>query len=350
MAAAASLLVLTACGGGTTDPEAASAAVPEDAFQAPADVAGVTSMSVDAQFRKVDDPESARVLAPGVDLRITGVSRLDTLDADVYTDLTGAAPGTDAEGRPIEVVHPADGQVFYAAEYSSDDPRWAPRGEIPESVASVVVEGNNVAEVFDTAEGTMHRGTIVVSVPADLKPDSAVLEVETDEKFQSLSLLDGRRVSSDVDQVYEIVDHRAEVSSAEEFEETFPGWTGDTQRIAGSATDAFLTAWLGRDHGGDGWAGPGKVYLSVEMEWAEFESTSFDETTIHLELDNGKTVQPSNDPSSLRNVFANNVVFQIPADTEAVTVVVEPRVRVGAGNSAETHDWDPFTAELTIAN
>ncbi|WP_232286326.1 hypothetical protein [Saccharomonospora azurea] len=345
--ATAAALVLPACGGGA-DADLASADVPDDAFQAEADLAGVTSRSIDASFSDVDDSDDARVLAPGVELSITGIAQLDTITADLYADLTGSSPGTTDTGEPIEAVHPAEGQTFYAVEYTSDDPQWEPRGEIPDSEVSVAIDGNAVFEVFDTSEGTMHRGTIVVSVPEDRGPDSAVLEVETDGKFQSLSLIDGHRVASDVDHIYETVGHGVDVTSAEEFEETFTGWTGDTQRMAGSVESAFVTPWLHRGDGGDGWADASNVYLSVEMSWAEFSATSFDESTMHLTLDNGKTVRPDNDPSGLRSAFQSNAVFQIPADTESVTVVVEPQVKVGAGNSAKVHDWEPFTAELTV--
>ncbi|WP_212732773.1 hypothetical protein [Streptomyces sp. TP-A0874] len=349
--AAAALFGVSACGGGSAEDsgDKVSATVPDNAFRAKADIAGATSMSVDARFKKVDNAADAQLLAPGVDLHITGVAQLDTLTAEVYADLAGTSPGVDREGKPVKEVYPAKNQAFYAVEYSSDDPQWEPRGEIPDSVASVVVNGNDVAEVLRTDEGTMHRGTIVASLPADSAPDSAVLEVETDGKFQSLSLLDGHRVSSDVEQVYEVADRDVKVSSVDEFEKNFTGWTGDKQRIAGSVADAFVVPWLHRRDGGDGWAGSGKTYLSVEMEWAEFSATSFDETTMHLELDNGKTVQPGNDPSGLKSAFKDRAVFQIPADTKSVTVVVEPQVTVGAGSSAKKHTWDPFGAKIAIS-
>ncbi len=354
--ATVALLALTACGSDTDGHASAGdgedtlrMSVDENAFRAEPDIAGVTSMSLDARFDKVEDSDRTRVLAPGVDLRITGVARLDTLDVDVYADLGGNAPSVNDEGEPIEEVYPAEGQAFFAVEYSSDDPQWEPRGDIPDSVASVVINGNDVAEVFSTADGTMQRGTIVASLPADSAPDAAVLEVETAGKFQSLSLLNGKRVNSDVEHIYDVVDRRVEIGKAEEFEETFTGWAGGTKRIAGSVVDAFATPWLDRGNGGDGWAGPGKTYLSVEVDWVDISGADDDESTVHLELDNGKTVQPDNDPSSLVNAFDDNAVFQIPATTQHVTVVVTPQVKVGAGSGAKVHKWDPVKAELTIA-
>src|SRR5699024_7903547 len=239
--------------------------------QAPADLAGSTSLAIEAEFTPVEENDEARLLAPGVDLRITEVAQTDTLSVEVVEDLGGEVEQTEDEA-PVEMVQAADGHVFWIARYNSDDPQWEPRGEVPDSTATLALSGNEVADVFTTSDGTMHRGTVVASLPTDSGADAGVLQVATDEKFQALSLLDGTRVASDVEHIYQVAGHQVEVTSAEEFEETFEGFTGQQQRIAGSVVGGFVTPWLGRSNNGQGWAGSGQVYLSVELEWAEFES------------------------------------------------------------------------------
>src|SRR5690625_580525 len=357
-AAAAAALGLAGCSAGAADGSRGSggstAGAQEDdsgeqiddaaIVQAPADLAGSTSLSIEAEFTAVQESDEARLLAPGVDLRITEVAQTDALSVEVVEDLGGEVQQTEDEA-PVETVHAADGHVFWIARYSSDDPQWEPRGEVPDSTATLALSGNEVADVFTTSDGTMHRGTVVASLPADSGPDAGVLQVETDEKFQELSLLDGTRVASDVEHIYQVAGHQVEVTSAEEFEETFEGLTGE-QRLAGSVVGGFVTPWLGRSDNGQGWAGNGQMYLSVELEWAEFESVSDDETGIYVELADGTTVRQHDPASYLSSPFRENPVFLIPADSETVTVVLEPQVTVGIEDEALT--WDGPAAELSI--
>lgn len=354
--AAAAALGLAGCSGAGADApdsgaDAAQGADAKDTqatVQAEPDLAGSTALTIDADFTAVTESDTARLLAPGLDLRITEVAQTDTLGADVIEDLGGQLD-QEEDGAPVDSVQAADGQVFWVAKYTSDDPQWEPRGEIPDTTATLALAGNEVAQVFSTAEGTMHRGTVVASLPADADPQSGVLQVETDGEFQALSLIDGSRVSSDVEHIYQAAGHQVQVDDAETFEETFEGWTGDQQRLTGSVSGGFVTPWLSSRDGGDGWAGPGQIYLALSVDWAEVSATTDDETGIYVELTDGTTVRQHDPPVYLLSPFADDPVFLIPAETESVTVVLEPKVTVGAGSTAETHTWDSTAAELTIS-
>lgn len=353
--ASVAVLGLAACGGEAGeadggDQKAGGESKPEDAFHAPADIAGTTTLSVGGELTAVEESDDARVLAPGVDLRLTEVGEFDVLPAAVYEDVT-SSPARIEAGEPVEEVYPAEGQVFLVATYTSDDPQWEPRGKLPESEARILLGGNEAAQVFRTEDSTMQRGTIVVSVPEGGSADAAVLEVETSGQFQQLSLQDGQRLRSDVEQVYDVVGAEVELGSLEDFDsfdETFTGWAKDTQRINGTVEGGFIVPWLAREDGGDGWAGSGKVYLSIEINWADNSSTTDDNSAAHVELADGTIVHPRNDPSSLVNAFADNAVFEIPSDTQAATLVVTPAVEVGYGSGAKVHEWDPLSTELTI--
>src|SRR5699024_10032550 len=287
-------------------------------------IVGTTTLDVDASFQPVEESMATRLLAPGVDLRIVDVAQSETISAEVYEDLTETRPEADESGEPVDTVSAAEGEMFLIATYSSDDPQWEPRGNEPESQANVLVAGNEVAEVFTTEEATMQRGTIVVSAPAESSPEDIVLEIETDEAFQSLSLLDGTRTSSDVEHIYDASESTVEVTSAEEFEKTYKTWVGDEARIAGSVVDGFLAPWLDPRDGGDGWAGSGQTYLSVAVDWAEVETSTQDHTSIHLVLPDETTVKPENSP--VRSNFEDDAVFRVPVETEKVTVVIEPEI------------------------
>src|SRR5699024_11081533 len=81
----------------------------------------------------------------------------------------------------------------------------------------------------------MQRGPIVVSAPPESNPEDIVLGIETDEAFQSLSLLDGTRTSRDVEHISDASAGTGEVTPAEEFEHTHKTRFGDEARIAGPA-------------------------------------------------------------------------------------------------------------------
>lgn len=356
---AAAGLVLSGCSvaeglfsGSTEETEDATAAEEQaPAFQAEPGIAGTTTQPVEVSFTPVEESMQNRLLAPAVDLRITEVAQTQTLSAAVYEDLTGEeavieAESMDEEDEPVETVAPAEGQVFLIANYASDDPKWEPRGNEPDSEASILIAGNEIAEAFSTDDGTMQRGTIVANVPAEASPDSAVLEVETDEAFQSLSLLDGSRVSSDVEHIYGVTGSTVEVVSAEEFEETFKTWVGDDARMAGSVVGGFLTPWMDSSDDGQGWAGTDQVYLAVDVDWAEIDASTADRSSIYLQLPDETTVRPDNSP--VDSNFEDDAVFRIPVDTEDVTVVIEPEVEVIGGTSSNVDDWQPVEAELAI--
>lgn len=318
----------------------------EPQFQAEPSIAGTTTLPVDASFTPVEESMQNRLLAPAIDMHITEVAEAESLSPEVYEDLTDETPVAEDEEQPVEAVSPADGQIFLIATYTSNDPQWEPRGNEPDSEASILLSGNEVGEAFSTDDGTMQRGTIVVSAPADSSPDAAVLEVETDEAFQSLSLVDGSRVATDVEHIYGTAESTVEVVSAEEFDETYKDWVGDDSRMAGSVVDGYLTPWLDSSDGGEGWAGSGQLYLSVEVDWADVDVTSSDHTSIYLQLPDETTIKPDNSPVS--HNFDDNAVFRIPADTDNATVVIEPEVEVIGGTKSNVDDWEPIEAELEI--
>jgi len=86
----------------------------------------------------------------------------------------------------------------------------------------------------------------------------------------------------------------------------------------------------------------------VEVDWRKVSATTFDESTMYVELPDGDIVHPQSN-ISVGTKFSDNVVFHIPVDVEAVTVVIEPKVVVGAGNSAPEHEWDDLAATIEFS-
>lgn len=316
--------------------------------QADPNFAGETSQSVDADLDAGPDGDDGVLLAPGVELRLTELGTVDTLPTKVYKDVArGASVSNSDSGAKPDEVAPADGQQFLVAEFESDDPHWAPdTGDVPRTTATLQLRGNEEANLFTTGDGTMQGGTVVASVPEDADPADATIRIDTKEQTQTLSLLDGKRRDTDVPQVYE-AGTEIELDDVKKVKGTIEGSRED-YRVEGEITEAFITPYLDDDHGGDGWATSGKVYVSLEVDWEmTARGASSDHSTIQLKLPNDSTESLVNDPSSLTDRFDKNAVFEIPADTEKATAALTAKVAVGVSQDAE--EYGKGSAELKIS-
>lgn len=318
------------------------------AAQADPDFAGETSHVFDADLEDGPQSDDAVVLAPGVELRLTELGTVDTLPVNVYQNVARHAEVSNQDGddTPTEVV-PADGQQFLVANFESNDPQWEPaNGDVPDTSATLQLRGDEETELFSTEHGSMRDGTVVASVPERAGPDDATIRIETEQHDQTLSLVDGKRRDTDVPQVYE-AGTEVGVGEVDRVEGTFERLDHE-ERIGGEVAEAFITPYLDDDHGGEGWATKDKVYLSVNVDW---EMTAInlasDHSSIRLKLPNDKTETPVNDPSSLSAKFADNAVFEIPADTEEATAVLNAKIVVGG--SGDMRDYGHGSAELKIS-
>src|SRR5699024_1342341 len=156
----------------------------------------------------------------------------DTLPVKVYKDVARGASVPDNDGETPSEVAPADGQQFLVANFESNDPHWEPdSGDVPKTVATLQLQGNEKGELFTTDQGTMQGGTRAASVAEDAEPEAATIRIDTAEQAQTLSLVDGERQDSDVPQVYE-AGTNVELSDVEEVEGTFEH-LDEQERIGG---------------------------------------------------------------------------------------------------------------------
>ncbi len=355
-AAVAAALTLAACGSdGDTAAEAADGttdAVPAadpDLPAAQADLAGQTAVLGAVDLAPVEEGEGTGAHAPGLALEVTGVGLVPTIPVDAYEDITGERVGSiHDEEQPTE-VRPADGHVFAVATYETRDPEWEPRGNEPTTTGYLRVQGSEEARLFRTDyDGSRHTGTIVVSLPEDHAADDAVIELETHDAFQTVSLLDGKRLRSDVEHAYP-GPREVTVESAERLEAEFDHWVNGHATVQAEVVGGFATPYLNESRGqGDGWAAPGQQYVAVEIDWHITENTPSADTTVRAETADGEVYQPINDPSSLVDAYANPAVFQLPLDVDAVTVVLESSYTNGVTRGAETIEFDTVSAELSI--
>ncbi len=357
-AAVAAALGLAACSGDgdaaadapdTVDQtdDAATAADP-DLPAAGSDLAGTTAILGSVDLTPVTAGQGTGAHAPGLALEVTAVGQVPTIPADVYEDITGDRVETEEDDQPATEVRPADGHVFVVATYETRDPEWRPRGNEPRTTGTLRVQGSDVEELFRTDDGSRHTGTVVVSLPEGHAPDDAVIELETDGAFQTVSLLDGKRLRSDVEHAYP-GPQEVTVVSAERLDASFDHWIAGDASMQGEVVGAYATPYMDEGYGqGDGWASPGQQYLAVEVDWHSTESLTWAEIITRAETPDGEVYQPINDPSSLTDAFAAPAVFQLPVDVDEVTIVIESSYQNGAGRNSPIVEFDAISAELRI--
>lgn len=255
--------------------------------------------------------------APLAEVRIEQIAITDTLPESIAPELVPGAEGT---------VRAADGEQFVAAVVTVEDPQWYPRdnSNSPTPAADIMLHGNSANGLYFSLDNTgRQQATVVVSVPEDPEPQDLTLELESDGKYQQISLVNGLRVSSDVDYIY---DRPRSVDIEENsWEGEFQILTGDTETLRGEIVGGHIAPLMP----GQGWASPENVYLVLDVDSRDISGTGDDRTTMYLEFEDGSTVTPDLDPSSLMNAFNDPVVFQIPADARSVTAVLEIAARGG---------------------
>lgn len=280
----------------------------------------------DVEWATIEDSPAHVLKAPGTQLRVTQSALLEELPVEVTEQLSPVLAGSPAL--------PADGEVFLLATMLVEDLRWD--GAEADSTGTVRVGGNPVSVLdFVTGSGERMQTTFLVSVPEDTTAQEAVIVLSTDDMEQSLSLIDGSRVASDVEPIYQA---GTEVSvDGEGWSHEFEKWAGGTHEINGEVTAAAISPYV------DGWARPGQVFLGVDIDARDNGGTDEDHTTLQIELPDGSTVTPDNKHASLTNQFAERAWFQVPADSTELTLHVHPK-----GTGAEEYEFDPVEIMLTI--
>lgn len=354
----AATLLLAGCGSGDEDPSVEEAAIevedseeditdeddsaddesPEDDSVEDDDeeesttlasgLANKLSSVPEVDWTEVEESPDHLLLAPGLSLRVTQTALLDEVEPEV------AAQVSEAHGETR--LLPSDGEVFLLATVVIEDSQW--EDAEADSEGTVRVAGNQVPAIFFTGgSGEREQSTYLLSIPEGTAAEEAVLEVTTGDVVQTLSLIDGARVDSDVEPIYQA---GTEVTvDGEGWSHVFDSWASGTHEVNGQVTGAVITPYV------DDWARPGHVFVGVDIDARDNGGADDDITTIQIELPDGSTVTPENDPSSLKNRFAERAWFQVPADSEQLTLHVNPMGKAGLD---EIDFESPVDVTLTI--
>src|SRR5690625_4266858 len=206
----AGALALTACGDSdqaSADDVAEEAVETEDRRSDAAATmepggAEILSQVPDLEFTEVQQDISTVVSSFDKELRVQRTVQTTTLPIEVAEELAGHS--TDFE--PGDLVAAADGETFVVAVLQADDPRWEPTDQqltgSSETETVLRVNGNPLTDPYLNMEAG-DQVTVAVSVPEEPQQDAVTLELVQDDVSQEISLVDGSRISSDVEHIYE---------------------------------------------------------------------------------------------------------------------------------------------------
>jgi|GEM_PF-3159934 len=342
----AGALALTACGDSdqaSADDVAEEAVETEDRRSDAAATmepggAEILSQVPDLEFTEVQQDISTVVSSFDKELRVQRTVQTTTLPIEVAEELAGHS--TDFE--PGDLVAAADGETFVVAVLQADDPRWEPTDQqltgSSETETVLRVNGNPLTDPYLNMEAG-DQVTVAVSVPEEPQQDAVTLELVQEDVSQEISLVDGSRISSDVEHIYErptTVEADGESSWSE---------TGESRRgtitMSGQFTDGIVTPLVPQL----GWANPGGLFLGLNLNTQELENPHRDLSSIRLELADGTTVQPESRVRGSDGPFSHTAWFQIPGDTTEATALINLKMALGTTE----HEVADIEIPLTIS-
>lgn len=256
---------------------------------------------------------------PGVQYAVAAAE----LETSLPADQARAAGLEVPDGEDLERVLPARGELFLVAELDRRSPQHLPDAARPGTyIERVLLDDVEIARPGPSApevEG-VRTVQILASVPEGVSPERIVLETELDGITQQLSLLDGSRVSSDIEHVYT---PRPALAVAD-------NWWQHADVDARVLLAGFLAAGSTEAVTPEGaWAAPDSlmVCLYVGNPPQRHEQSS----TLRLLLPDGTAAVARGDHSRVFEAVegGGEAWFEVPADLESATA----RVEVGLGGT-----------------
>lgn len=282
--ALAGTLAFTACGDGEqaeelqNDPdqvEAADQRSEADAQMKPGG-AEILDQVPELEFTELEQDDTTVVSAFGKQLSVTQTVQTTTLPAEVAEQITGTS-GDFEEGA---LVSAADGETFVVSVLQVDDPRWEPAEESvrgsSEADTTLRVQGNPLTDPYlDVSAGD--QVTVAVAVPEEPQAEDVTVELVQDDATQEISLVDGTRIESVVEHIYDWPT-TVRIGDGASWSEDGESRRG-TVTMSGQLTDGIISPMVPNY----GWANPGQVLLGLNLTTQELGDAHRDHSTIRLE-------------------------------------------------------------------
>lgn len=286
-------------------------------------------------LRPLEDLDSHAVELIGRRYRVVASSLQPTLARHLAESLGFLEADPEADGDQ-EVLAP-EGEVFLLAELHVEGSRVL-AGHLPQRDvhSDRLVLGGEAGEPWPRPMEVGGRARIALTVPEDPGPEAAMLEVTCEEISQRLSLVDGSRISSDLEHWYDSWYQAVpEQIWWERFDEV--GDAGLT--MAGAVRSVDVQPGLV-----DGtWPGPGKILLGVDL--TVLPTPEGIEALYELVLLLPDGTEATRRGRTAQEALVNPdhpaaVWFEVPHDVDAVTarLTLGTRAAGGAETSLGTED------------
>ncbi|GAA4519156.1 hypothetical protein GCM10023160_02460 [Brachybacterium paraconglomeratum] len=259
-------------------------------------------------------PQEDRLIElPGVQYRVRGMSLVESLPPDLAREAGLDIPVDDE----LEEVLPARGERFLVADLDRRPPSHLPHEALPETyIERVLLDDVEVARPAHSApevEG-FRSLQILVSVPEGITPERIVLETSLEGITQRLSLLDGSRVSSDIEQVY----------APRPSLEVAANWWQRTSEDPWTLLAGFVVAGDVTAVTPEGlWATPETLMVSLHV--CTYPGSGPGVSTLALLLPDGSATTPRGPHGQAFEVAdgGGTAWFEVPADIASATARIE---------------------------
>jgi hypothetical protein len=340
---------LTGCA--TTDAEA-------EGFAATAVTEGRTGSgtALGVQLTRVDVPNDSEhaLRAPISEVRVSDLLVGDEITAEVARDNTFDEVPYDRE----DPFTAPEGEQFVVAQLAVD-PAYAYgfAGQDSAIVQRVVVTTPGGEEVVHPLTQLVSGTTLVLRVPTDAAPESAVLEVESEGVVQQLSLLTGERLPSPVDYVY---GSNNEVTLEGYRFESVEAQTGGVEhQISVESLTQVAVPFLP----GYGWASEGNMWLVATFEvehrarntaadatWSSQDFPAGNGTTYFVRDDDGDELEPTvvrDDPNAPEVDIA---LFEVPVDAATLELGLDLHPYPAGGDVRAALESPEVVYDLTLTH
>lgn len=368
--AMASALTLTACGSAEEEKAADDGQKQEQERQGsssePGAEGGSQSAGAASDASESEEPELIEELEPEVAAELSGIpDELDLEDVEKSKDnlvevfgahytveqvaKTEALPKDLAEQvgggtqEYAEQVKAAEGEAFYVAVLTADDPRhdYDGNADAPEITTGYRTDGNPIEGMSLPDIQVGDTKAVVVSADADAEPEDVTFEIEQDSVSQELSLVDGSRTHSDVEEIYER-GTEVEVGDPSTWEVTAEHERHSATTVSGEVDGGVVLP----AHPEHGWPGKGKVFLGLDISATEPDDIFYDSTQAVLEFEDGTTARWEEEPHGYPRAFEDRVWFEVPADTEEAELQLDVQIQISTEKNKSLKD---VTVPLTIS-
>lgn len=305
--------------------------------------------------------------------RVEGMRVTDSLTPAEVNQFSHRVPG------PEEDVRAPEGRVFLLVTLAAEDSIWPLVGTAaPEDTFRILRAGRG--EDGDGSELDLRPDghTYLLHVPEDPAPEDAVLEVTTDGKVQTLSLIDGSRLSSEIEHAYAMptaVNLRTDQERADPVsgsvsvtaqvpdpaEDSDDGSVADPVDVLEVSVGSGTIAPFSAEHG---WVEGEEMILGLALGITQKHRRDGRDVgfpvgapSLVLELPDGERRDPLDPPSEAAEPPGSlptsgtrfQTQFQVPGDTETARLLItlSPYARRD-GLSEAFGTADPFEVEVQL--